>query len=145
MDENCIKTYILQTFEGVQVAEDDGNLFFFYDAENRIPFATIVTTDKYDSYSDLDRPGVYRLNIGTGKDSYRRRFPVDRVPKEGGYDFTAIDIVMPHPEYGRVYWVCVLSPSDGTFQEIKPLLEEAYHVAVRKYTAVKVVFRQSHG
>ena len=37
---------------------------------------------------------------------------------------------MPHPVYAPQAWVCVLSPSVETFQTLKPLLEEAYAMAV---------------
>ena len=135
MDEGKIKEYILETFAGVNEIKDEGDSFFFYDTENRIPFVTIVSSDKYDSYSDLNRAGVYRLNIGTGKNVFREMFSVEKIPTEGGYDFSELDVVMPHPEYGRVYWICVLNPSDATFEKIKLLLADAYDLAVRKHNA----------
>jgi hypothetical protein len=53
---------------------------------------------------------------------------------QSGYDFTALDQVMPHPIYGRMYWVCVLNPRDETFEtKVQPLLVEAYELAVSKY------------
>jgi hypothetical protein len=137
MDENDIKEYILETFDGVDVIEDQDNFFFFYDPKNKIPFVTIVANNKYDQYSDLDRKGVFRLNIGIGKETYRSMFPVDNLPAESGYDFTAMDQVMPHPEYGRVYWVCVLNPGESTFTELRPMLDAAYQNAVRKYNAAQ--------
>ena len=137
MDPSSIEDYITKTFDDVNVIEDDGNWFFLYDTHNRIPFATIVTSDKYDSYSDLSRPGVFRLNIGTGKETYRSMFSVDVVPAQGGYDFTTLDIIMPHPEYGRIYWVCVLNPSPETFVTVEPMLAEAYALAVKKYQAAR--------
>jgi hypothetical protein len=36
---------------------------------------------------------------------------------------------MPHPIYGRNHFVCVLNPSDETFESLKALLEEAYKIA----------------
>src|SRR5919201_1444819 len=48
-----------------------GDSFFFYDPDGkpsarRMPFATIVTKDYdgFDTASNLNRPGVFRLNIG---------------------------------------------------------------------------------
>ncbi|CAN5165534.1 DUF6194 family protein [soil metagenome] len=133
MDENDIRKYILKTFQSVDVIEDLGNFFFIFDPKNKIPFVTIVTNNKYDNYSDLDRRGVFRLNIGIGKETYRSMFPVDKIPTESGYDFSALNKVMPHPEYGRVYWVCVLNPSESTFNDLLPMLDEAYQRAIRKY------------
>jgi len=40
---------------------------------------------------------------------------------------------MPHPVYGRNHWVCVLNPSEATFETLKPLLREAYDRAVERY------------
>jgi hypothetical protein len=139
MEANDIRQYILATFDDVHEAEDEDSSFFFYDTDNRIPFATIVASDKYDTYSDLDRRDIFRLNIGIGKQTFRSMFPVDSLPTESGYDFTAQDVLMPHPEYGRVYWVCVLNPSRSTFDKILPLLADAYEIAVRKYNAARAV------
>ena len=50
---------------------------------------------------------------------------------ESGYDYTALDQVMPHPVYGNMYWLCVLNPSLATFEQVKPLLAEAYASAAR--------------
>lgn len=133
MNEEEIKEYILENFDGVESAEDEGNLFFFYDRENRLPFASIVVNNKYDKYSDLDRESVFRLNIATGKSTYRSMFQDEDIPAEAGYDFTALDVVMPHPEYGRVYWICVLNPSKKTFGSLEPMLAEAYQRAVKKF------------
>ena len=50
-----------------------------------------------------------------------------------GHDFTALDQLLPHPVYARLYWVCVLNPSAATFEVVKPLLANAYGLAVSKY------------
>src|SRR6476659_1321358 len=104
-----------------------------------LPLATRVTNDDYDSFSNLNRPSVFRLNIGISKPTYNallgaRPLPNDEA-EDSGYDFTALDQLMPHPVYGRMYWVCVLNPSPATFQTVvQPLLAEAYAMAVKKYT-----------
>lgn len=137
MGEDQIRKYILKNFEGVGIAEDDGNAFFFYDPENKIPFITIVTSNKYDGYSGLDRPDVFRLNIGIGKLTFRSMFPVEKIPTESGYDFTQTNVIMPHPQYGRMYWVCVLNPDEDSFEKLRPMLAEAYDIAVRKYNVAR--------
>ena len=48
------------------------------------------------------------------------------------YDFTALDTIMPHPDYAAQSWICVLNPSDTTFHTLRPLLSEAYELAVRR-------------
>lgn len=142
MDEAAITRYIGTTFAGVDVdvasAESGspevawGDTFFIYDPERnlegarRFPFATIVTKDygDFDNASNLNRPGVFRLNIGISKETYAKLFGA-----EGEHDFTQLDRLMPHPVYGRNHFVCVLNPSESTFESIKPLLEEAYGIA----------------
>lgn len=150
MNEAEISRYITETFEGVDIATDAGNSFFFYNPDisvppdHRFPFVTLVTSDLYDQFSNLNRPSVFRLNIGIGKQTFRSLFGESarssgRDSAEAGgenaneYDFTALDQVMPHPVYGRMFWVCVLNPSKETFEtNVRPLLAEAYDLAVRR-------------
>ena len=33
---------------------------------------------------------------------------------------------MPHPLYAPMHWVCILNPSQESFQSIGPLLKEAH-------------------
>ena len=151
VNEAEISRHITETFEGVDVVADSGNSFFFYNPDSnvppdhRFPFVTLVTSDLYDQFSNLNRPSVFRLNIGIGKQTFRSLFGESSLPSDRdsaaesgensrGYDFTALDQVMPHPVYGRMYWVCVLNPSDETFEtKVRQLLAEAYDLAVSKY------------
>src|SRR5262245_33063184 len=144
MDEDAIIHYITDAFEGVHLVTADGNTFFFYDPEHKFPFATLVTSDAYDQFSNLSRPSVFRLNIGVGKQTYQSLFGAQTSPSdeagggEGSYDFTVLDQIIPHPVYRRQYWVCVLNPSAATFQAVvQPLLTEAYDRDVRKHAKRK--------
>jgi hypothetical protein len=134
VNETDISQYIIETFEGVDRVEASGSQFFFYNPQelppdHRFPFVTIVTSDDdYDSFSNLNRPSVFRLSMGIGKQTFTERFG-----KEQTYDFTALNQVMPHPVYGRMYWVFILNPGETTFEaEVKPLLAEAYELDVNK-------------
>ena len=132
MNETTITQYITDTFTGVETAQNFGYTFFFYRSDHKMPFATLAASDNdYDRVSNLDRPGVFRLNIGVSKETFQSLFSTDGVTLSD-YDFTALDRIMPHPEYAAQYFVCVLSPSEATFQAIKPLLAEAYAIAVRR-------------
>ena len=55
---------------------------------------------------------------------------------ESGIDFTETNKIMPHPMYGNMYWICVLNPSEETFQALQPYLTEAYHKAVESEAKV---------
>src|SRR5262249_48538159 len=133
MDELSIREYIVQTFPDVDVVEAPGGSFFFHDPEHKFPFATLVTSDEYDQASNLARLSVFRLNIGVRKQTFQSLFSSglirsDHEVSEGRYDFTALDCIMPHPVYGKMYWVCVLNPSDATFKTVQVLLAEAYEM-----------------
>ena len=127
---------VITAFEDVQLQVVSGNTFFFVGEERMMPFATLMTNDENDSVSNLNRPGVFRLNLGVGKGTFQSLFGSQPMPApaEGqvpaGYDFTALDRVMPHPVYGLMNWVCVLNPSEATFEAaVRPLLTEAYELA----------------
>lgn len=140
MDETSITHHIRDAFPDVDVVvaaqENDapeaswGDTFFFYGTERKypMPFATIVTKDYagHDTVSNLNRPEVFRLNIGISKEGYRELFG----EADSEHDFAALDRVMPHPLYGAQSWICVLNPSDHTFAQLRPLLAEAYERAV---------------
>lgn len=145
MDEDEIRRYVAGAFEGVDVqvaSREDGSpeiawgdTFFFYApdptdaAAHTFPFATIVTKDygDFDNASNLDRRGVFRLNISVGRDTYAGLFG-----HGAAHDFTELDRLIPHPVYGAQHWVSVLNPSAETFETVKPLLAEAYTRAVSR-------------
>ena len=122
-DPQTIVRYILETYPETDVIESMNAWFFSLDAEKHWPnFATIVTTDEHDDASDLSRPGVFRLNIGVDKATFRRVAGADPDP-----DYTALDRLLPHPVYARQHWISILNPSPSTFTEVVvPLLAEAH-------------------
>ena len=141
MDQDAIIQYVTDTFMGVEAVRPTdgpgaGDTFFIYDPQRnldpkrRFPFATIVTKDygDFDNASQLNRPDVFRLNIGVGRDTFRALFgPASSAERDQSttYDFAALDRLMPHPVYAPQSWVCVLNPSPQTFEAVKPLLAEA--------------------
>src|SRR5689334_10669946 len=136
MDVREMRRYVAETFDGVWTVDHLGDTFFMYapdgdlPPERQFPFVTIVTGDRHDTVSDLERPGVYRLNIGLTKASFAGLFggaPAD------GWDYTALDVVMPHPVYGGQHWVCVLNPGKATLDRVRTMLAEAHTFAARKY------------
>jgi hypothetical protein len=146
MDASEMKQYICEMFGGLNVADNSGDTFFLYDpdgdlpAERQIPFVTIVTGDHhYDSVSKLNRPGAYRLSIGLTKATYTAWFGAAPRQRDAdgvldtGFDYAAVDTVMPHPIYGSQHWVCVLNPGEATLETVQAFLTEAHAFAARKY------------
>jgi hypothetical protein len=145
MNAEEMTRYLSETFTGVRTQEANGDTFVTYDpdgdlpADRWLPFATVVTGDNYDTVSDLNQPGAYRLNIGLTKATYAALLgntPTER-DAQGvlicDADYTARDTLMPHPFYGNQHWVAVINP-ESTLATAKELLADAYDFAVRKHT-----------
>jgi hypothetical protein len=141
--------YITETFAGVDIVEAAGDYFFIYDpARNlppnrRLPFSTLIVRN-HDGVdvARLERPDVFRLNVGVGKDTFRGRFGAPSPSTIGGppdpaRDYAALDRLLPHPVYAPMHWVCVLNPSAATFEKLRPLLAEAYALVVRRRTPAR--------
>jgi hypothetical protein len=137
IDEAFITSYIASTFANVEMDVNLGYTFFFYKDDHMHAFATIASTgNEYEKISALDRPGAYRLNIGLSRDTFQAMFGTGKIDLSP-YDFTMLDTIMPHPEYSSQFFICVLSPSEATFERIRPMLAEAYEVAVKRYNKRK--------
>jgi hypothetical protein len=151
MNEAEVSRFITETFEGVDVVNAMETSFFFYNPDpnvppdHKFPFVTLVTSDLHDQFSDLNRPEVFRLNIGLSKETFGALFgdparfsgwfnPAESGVTPSGYDFTALDQLMPHPVYAGMCWVCILNPSNETFTtKVRPLLTEAYERTVDRH------------
>ncbi|TSD60706.1 hypothetical protein FFI97_010715 [Variovorax sp. KBS0712] len=130
MTEDDITQQLIDTLGGGHFEVADDNTFFFHGADNKFPFATIVTKDnEFDSASKLNRPGVFRLNVGVGKETFRALFG-EQPPAD--IDHAALDRLMPHPVYAKMYWVSVINPSAATFETVKPLLTEARNLLIAR-------------
>lgn len=133
MNASSLIDYITNTFPGVETTVAFGYTFFFYRSERNLPFATLISADnEYDRVSNLDRPGVFRLNIGISKQTFQSLFGTAKIDVNS-YDFTALDVMMPHPEYAPQHFICVLSPGEATWESTRLLLAEAYELAARRY------------
>lgn len=125
MDSDTIHI-LLASYDGTRILTADGDVFAVHDPDGdlppqrQIPWATLVHSDAHDTASDLGRPGVFRLNLGLAP---QRR---DEVVEPGAeHDLTALDVVMPHPVYGRQGWVCVLNP-DASWPLVRGLVDAAH-------------------
>src|SRR5512135_1215797 len=129
IDESYVVDYITKTFPEAESTVSFGYTMFFYRSDRMLSFATLISSDyDYDRVSNLDRPGVFRLNIGVSKQTFQSLFGPDKVDVSH-YDYTALDLIMPHPDYAAQNWICVLSPSEATFERLRNFLAEAYDLA----------------
>ena len=126
-DPATIVQYVRETYPETDILESGGTWFFSFDPEKHFPnYATIVTNNDYDDGSDLDREGVFRLNLGLTRTSFERLIG-DALDPAVPPDYAALDTILPHPTYAAQLWVSILSPSDATFRDtVVPLLAEAH-------------------
>lgn len=111
-----------------------GDVFAYHDPsgdtppEKRFPFATIVMRDTDGAQSLLDRPGVYRLNIGVGRSRFTELLafaPSEIHEQSTRFDYTALDRLLPHPIYAAQSWISILNPGRDTTNIALQLLGDA--------------------
>ncbi len=136
--------YVLSTYDGLVVDRNWGERGLFYNPHRTLPKGVYLLTFKErdganDSASNVNREGVFRLNLGISKETFREMFGSmpSRPPAgqhiAGPWDFQALDVITPHPVYGWMAWTAVLSPSVKTFEALKPLIGEGYELAVQRF------------
>lgn len=142
--EDTVAAFI-ETLPGLDVLRVPNTTFFFYDPardiphDRRQPFATLVSADDHDTASNLARPGVFRLNVGVARETYRALFGpepkwnLDGGPVATGHDFTQLDAFLPHPVYAPLSWICILNPSARNWPQAQAYVREAHALAVKRH------------
>jgi hypothetical protein len=121
-----------------------GDWFFYYDPEGsetnqQLPFATVVVTDYpgWDSQSQLDRDGVFRLNVAVGRGAYEHLIghpaAAGHAEHSGDYDYAELDVLLPHPIYAAQGWVSIVNPGPRTAVLAKRLVADAHELAQRRW------------
>lgn len=138
----------IRAFDGVlELAPGEGTAFpeiawgdhFFYYApdgqapQREQPYATIVTKNyPDDAMCDLDRPERWRLNIHVGTDAFLKLTGENPRAEATPRDYTATDVVLPHPVYRGQGWVSIINPGAGTQDLAARLLRQAHEDAKRR-------------
>lgn len=154
MNENDVIEFVtgLPGVVAVTAGEDNGapqaawgDSFFYYDpdddpANRKWPFATIVVKDYegFDTASDLNRPGVFRVNIGVGRAVFEELLgypPAAHADHHQALDYRVLDRLLPHPVYAAQSWVCVLNPGEATAARVRDLLTGAHARAAARHRA----------
>ena len=148
MQPQQIFDYCLKNLDDTILAKNWGENGIFYNPNNTLKKGIYILTIKEkdgdnDKSSNINRDGIYRLNLGIRKNTFIEMFSyIPKRPAAGGivemdYDFTILDKIMPHPVYSWMGWVCVLNPSNETFEQLKPLICESYDFAKEKFKKKK--------
>lgn len=143
MTANKILRYCLENFKDTVAVNSWGERGIFYNPGNMFKRGVYVMTIKdkdgeNDRSSRLNRENVYRVNIGIRKSTYEKMFgAIPKRPSKGGtigteQDFSVMNTIMPHPIYAWMGWICILNPSEKNFENLKPLIAEAYEYAREK-------------
>lgn len=148
MTTNDILSYCLSSLKDTTLVESWGEKGIFYNPNGILKRGVYVLTIKEkdgdnDKASLLNRDNVYRVNIGLRKQTFIERFGyIPKRPPAGNivkmdYDFTILDTIIPHPVYAWMGWVCVLNPSNATFENFKIMIQESYEFAKEKFAKRK--------
>lgn len=143
MNPQEILDFCLSNLDGTVFVESWGEKGVFYNPEGKLKRGVYTLTIKEkngenDKASDLDRSGIFRINIGSKKQTFLDLFKcIPHRPQAGGvvdmpYDFTCLNRMIPHPVYGWMGWVCMLSPDQDGFERLKPYIQESYLFAIEK-------------
>jgi hypothetical protein len=122
-DAQTVVRYITETYPETDVIQAMNAWFFSLDPDTHWPnYATLVTTDEHDDASDLDRPGVFRLNLGVDRETFERLVGAATEP-----DYTAFGRILPHPVYAAQRWISILNPTEEQFRDVVvPLIALAH-------------------
>ncbi|MDE6570523.1 MAG: hypothetical protein K2K43_07890, partial [Alistipes sp.] len=110
MSPEAVLNYCFSHFKGIRTIDSWGERSLFYNPEGKLKRGIYILTIKEkdgenDCSSNLDRQGVWRLNIGVRKSTFRTIFgELPARPQKGGviemdYDFTTLGCLLPHPVY----------------------------------------------
>ncbi|MDE7209556.1 MAG: hypothetical protein K2O31_06690 [Clostridia bacterium] len=149
MTQTEIIKFCLDNLNDTALLNSWGESGIFYNPQSKLKRGIYVLTVKEkdgdnDKSSKLNRDEVYRVNIGVRKDTFIQLFgKIPKRPPKGGvidmpFDFSEIDRILPHPVYAWMGWICVLNPSQKTFETLKIFIQEAYEYAKEKYNKRKI-------
>jgi Family of unknown function (DUF6194) len=130
MNQAEVEAFVAK-MDNVQREENFGYTFFFVGDDHRMGFVTIANSDtEYDSVSNLNREGVFRINIGVSKKSFGSLLAGSSAEN---IDYSALNIFLPHPDYAKQNFICILNPSGENVEVTKKLIIEAHAIAASRY------------
>ncbi len=129
MTQTEVEAFVVE-LPNVQRTENFGYIFFFVGDDHRLPFITIANSDSdYDNVSKLNRDGVFRINIGISRETFNNLITETNFQST---DYSVLNVFLPHPDYAKQHFVCILNPSDENVEVTKNLIVEAHSIADRR-------------
>jgi hypothetical protein len=129
MTEAEIEAFVA-ALANVQREENFGYSFFFVGDDHRLPFVTLANADNdYDNVSNLNRDGVYRVNIGISKATFQDLIGETSTDP---IDYSRLNVFLPHPDYAKQHFICILNPAGENVETTKQLIREAHAIAAAR-------------
>ena len=140
-----IENRILSRYDGIKIKDAYAERSLFYNPEHRLPngiyFVTIKNRDgKNDSSSNLNRDDVFRVSFQLSSQNYKNMFgEKPSRPAKGDtvnldIDFKNLGILMLHPVYAWMNFVCINNPDLQYWESvIIPLLDHSYEIVQHKF------------
>lgn len=134
MTQSDVEAFVA-SLANVQREDNYGYAFFFVGDDHRLAFVTIGYEDnEFDTVSNLNREGVFRVNIGISKATFESLLgdtSTDDV------DYAVLNVFLPHPHYAKQHFISILNPSGENADVTKQLIVEAHALATRLRGGVK--------
>jgi hypothetical protein len=129
MNQSEVEEFVAN-LDNVEREENFGFIFFFVGDDHRLAFVTIGHSDNdFDKVSDLNREGVFRINIGISKETFDSLFGA---PIAEDIDYSVLNTFLPHPHYAKQHYICILNPSQENEERTKQLIVEAHSIAASR-------------
>lgn len=129
MNQTEVEDFVTK-LDNVQREMNFGYTFFFVGDDHRMGFVTIADSDnEYDSVSNLNRDGVFRINIGVSKKTFESLLADS---SSEPIDYSVLNVFLPHPDYAKQHFVCILNPSQENIEITKQLIVEAHSIAASR-------------
>ena len=132
MNQQQVEAFV-ESLPNVQWSEAYGYRFYFYGDDHRMPFLTMANSDsEYDNRSNLSREGVFRVNLGVSRETFSGLFP-EAVIDPDVLDYTSLNEFLPHPDYWKQSFLCILNPAGENVARLQDLIREAHGVSQARY------------
>jgi hypothetical protein len=76
-----------------------------------------------------NREGIFRINIGVSRATFASLLAES---SSENIDYSVLDVFLPHPDYAKQHFVCILNPSQENVEVTKKLIVEAHSIATTR-------------
>lgn len=129
MNQSEVEAFV-ENLDNVQREDNFGYIFYFVGDDHKLAFVTIGHSDnEFDMVSNLDRDGVFRINIGVSKATFEAL--LGDAPAEN-IDYSVLNVFLPHPHYAKQHFVSILNPAGANVEVTQNLMVEAHAIAAAR-------------